>query len=136
MSVVLFSNGDDKSDCSRIQAALKSVCAKRSLEVFTKFEDFSLRVRRLPINVDVAVLSVQNDYQLTALLSLADYLDDVQIILIMPDRNGHMLSKGHRLHPRFLTYSNGDFSDIAAVLSKMLRNKKNGRQASSVCRGR
>jgi hypothetical protein len=33
-----------------------------------------------------------------------------------------MLSKGHQLHPRFMAHNNGDISNIAAVLTKMLQN--------------
>jgi hypothetical protein len=127
MGVVLFPYGDGKSECSRLQEVLKPVVAKRPLEVFTKFEDFALRVRRFPINIDVAVLSVQNDYQLTALLSLADYLDSVRIILILPYRSHHLTGKGHLLYPRFVTFNDDNYSDVAAVLSKMLRNKSSFR---------
>jgi hypothetical protein len=122
MSVVLFSGGDDKRECNEIAAVLEPVASKRSLEVFTNFEDFSVRIRRLPGDIDVAVLSVRNDYQLTALLSLSEYLFSTRIILILPEGSDCLLSKGHLLHPRFLTHSSGDFSDVAAVLSKMLRN--------------
>lgn len=122
MCVILFSDDVDKSENSRLQEALKPVVAEQSLEVFTKFEEFTDRIRRLPRDIDVAVLSVQNDYQLAALLSLGEYLDSVRIILILPDRNHHMVSKGHLLHPRFVTFNDDNYADVAAVLSKMLRN--------------
>lgn len=123
MSVILFSYGVDKSESSRLQEVLKPVVTERSLEVFKKFEDFSDRIRRLPRDIDVAVLLVQNDKQLIALLSLSEYLDAARIILILHDRDPNMTSKAHLLHPRFLAYIDDDFSDIAAVLSKMLRNE-------------
>ena len=123
----MFSDGIDKSKSRRLQEVLKPVVARRSLEVYTKIEEFSVRIRRLPQNIDVAVLSVQNDQQLSALLSLSDYLDNARIVLILHDRNDHMISKGHLLHPRFLTFSDENFSDIAAVVAKMLRNENSFR---------
>jgi hypothetical protein len=123
MNVVLYSDGVGNLESSRLQEALKPVVAKQSLEIFSKFEDFLNRVRRLPRDIDVAVLMVKDDKGLTALLSLSDYLDATRIILMLQDRDPGMTSKAHLLHPRFLAYSDDDFSDIAAVLSKMLRNK-------------
>jgi hypothetical protein len=122
MSVVLFSESSDQSERKQLEAALKKAAARQLLEVFTKFEDFSARIRRLPIGIDVAVLSIQNDYQLTALLSLSEYLYSVRIILVLPEQNDHMVNKGHLFHPRFVAFKNSDVSNIAAVLSKMIRN--------------
>lgn len=124
MCVVLYSDYDDKWEFKHLKAVLKTVVPTRQLEVFTAFEGFSTRIRRLPKDIDVAVLSVRNDHQLAALLTLRDYLDSVRIILILAVRNADMVSKGHLLHPRFLAFYDGDLSDIAAVLSKMLRNNR------------
>lgn len=123
MSVVLFSDGVGNLESSRLQEALEPVAAKQYLEIFTKFEDFSSRVRRFPRDIDVAILMAQNDKRLTALLSLSDYLEATPVILVLYDRDPGLTSKAHLLHPRFLTYFDDDFSNIAAVLSKMLRKK-------------
>lgn len=124
MCVVLFSYGDDKSECSRLQAVLKKVVPQHLLEVFTKFEDFSARIRHIPRDIEVAVLSVRNDQNLTALLSLADYLDSIRIILLLPEFESDMIRKGHLLRPRYLAFLNGDYSDVGAVMSKMIKNGK------------
>lgn len=122
MCVVIFSYGDDKSECGRLQAALQTMVPQQPLEVFTKFEDFSARIRRLPIEIDVAVLLVQNDHHLTTLLSLEDYLDSIRIILVLPELESDMIRKGHLLRPRYIAFSDGDYSDVAAVMSKMIQN--------------
>ena len=36
-------------------------------------------------------------------------------------REEDTVSKGHLLRPRYLTYADGDFEDVAAVLEKILR---------------
>jgi hypothetical protein len=123
MSVILYTADDDNRECRHLEAVLEPVVPKQLLEVITKFEDLSGRIRRLPRDIDVAILSVQDDYQLTALLSLADYLDSIWIILILPHRDHGMMSRGHLLHPRFVAFRGGDYSDITAVLSKNLQNK-------------
>jgi len=117
----MFLDSEDKRKCKNLESVLKPVVVERPLEVFTKFEDFAMRIRRLPRDVDVAVLWVRSDRQLTALLYLAEYLEGARIILILNNRDQGMTRKAHLLHPRFLTYIDDDFSNIAAVLSKMLQ---------------
>jgi len=54
------------------------------------------------------------------MLGIRDLLAETKIILLLPDRKRATVSKGHNLYPRFLTYMDGDFSDVAAVLQKMV----------------
>jgi hypothetical protein len=49
---------------------------------------------------------------------------DVQIILVIPDRRPETLSLGHLLRPRYLSYEDGNFDDLASVLEKMLRKRQ------------
>ena len=44
----------------------------------------------------------------------------LRLILILPDREKGTISKGHLFRPRYLTYADGDFLDVAAVLAKMI----------------
>jgi hypothetical protein len=57
---------------------------------------------------------------LEAILSIVELFYDLRIILILPDRKKETISKGLKLYPRYLSYADGDFSDVAAVLEKML----------------
>ena len=79
----------------------------------------------------MAVLLAASKGQLSELLSLRELLNDVRIILILPDRGRETISQGHLLRPRFLSYADGDLTDVIAVLSKMLerlnRNSKDER---------
>ncbi|MCJ7779472.1 MAG: hypothetical protein MUQ27_01475, partial [Acidimicrobiia bacterium] len=47
---------------------------------------------------------------------IRDLLDRIRIILILPDRNKDTINKGHTLFPRFLTYVDGNFDWVTAVL--------------------
>jgi hypothetical protein len=58
---------------------------------------------------------------LQGLFSIRDLFDDIPMILILPDRKRDTISKGQKLYPRFATYMDGNFSDLALVLAKMLK---------------
>ena len=59
---------------------------------------------------------------------IKDFLIDVRIILILPDREHLTVIKGHTLSPSYTSYVDSNTTDVAAVLNKMissLNTKKN-----------
>jgi hypothetical protein len=50
----------------------------------------------------------------------------MRIILVLPDRDDETVAMGHRLRPRMVSYNDGDYLDVAAVLIRM--NEKRGLQ--------
>ena len=54
------------------------------------------------------------------LLFIRNLLQDIRIILILPDREKDTIEKGHRLYPRFMSYLDGDLEEVAAVLNNVL----------------
>ncbi len=92
------------------------------LEIYRTIESLSHRLRQPDKNFTAAILFTTSKQELLDVLSVRDLLFNVRIILVLPDREEDTITKGHSLRPRFLTYINSDFGDIAAVLSKMLRD--------------
>jgi len=80
----------------------------------------------------IVFLALDHD-DLAFVLSQKKFLSDYRLIMILPDSNEESISKGHSLYPRFLTYRDGDFKDVAAVLEKMLEymNSQNKRHFES-----
>ena len=58
--------------------------------------------------------------ELLEIHSMRDLFRDIRIVLILPDRSGDTVSMGFKLFPRFVSYADGNFMDVAAVLNKML----------------
>jgi hypothetical protein len=67
----------------------------------------------------VYIISTQAD-DLSLLLTKSQLLLGKRIILILPDESEQTIAAGHKLQPRFITHVNSDFSEIGAVLRKML----------------
>lgn len=78
---------------------------------------------RQPRNSEaIAILHASSNTELPEILSLRELLWDTKIILVLPDSSTDTVAKGHSLGPRFLSYHDGNFHDIAAVLKRMIRN--------------
>ena len=57
--------------------------------------------------------------QLQSLVKMKELLEDIRIILILPEQSNESASIVWKLYPRFISYMNGNFADIEAVLGKM-----------------
>jgi hypothetical protein len=134
MKVVLYANEKNETACKGLQNVIETCIPSNCLEVFGNSREFTERIYQLPRKIDVAVLFAQNHDQLSELISLKDYLMDVRIVLILPDREHLTVTKGHALFPSYTSYVDSNASDIAAVLHKMvasLNARKSGFPSSS-----
>jgi len=124
MNVVLFASGKNVAVSKRLQKVTESKVSLNHLETIQTIEDLSKRVRRLPREIDIAVLLAQSNDQLSEFFPLKEFLEDVRIILILPNLERETITKGHLLRPRYIDYVDGDFSNVGAVLEKMSDSMK------------
>ncbi len=120
MKIILFSNGKNEITAKRLQKAVESAVSVRHLEIIRGVKELCTRLCRFSYEIDVAVVLADSKDQLSELVSMADILTDVRIIIVLPDKEKETISKGHSLRPRFLTFADSDFNDVAAVLKKMI----------------
>lgn len=106
----------------RLQRVIEELVPKAELEVYGTIKKLAARLRQPVGDVTMAVLLAATREDLSQILSICDLLCYVRIMLILPDREEDTIAKGHSLRPRFLTYADGDFLDVAAVLGKILRH--------------
>jgi hypothetical protein len=71
-------------------------------------------------NGRVTVLLAGDEADLEEALTINGILKDARLILIVPNSSREIVAKGHLLGPRYLSYADGDFRDVAAVLAKMV----------------
>jgi hypothetical protein len=45
----------------------------------------------------------------------------VRLVLVLPDEEDETIALAHGLRPRFVTYADGDYSELREVLQKMLK---------------
>ena len=119
MNVVFFAT-KKYGDSERLQQRVEAVIPAEDLEICRTLDSLSKRFRKPFYNSAVAVLFAAGEAELSSMLSFGELLSDIRIILVIPDREDKTVSRGHMLYPRFLSYADSDFRDVAAVLRKML----------------
>ena len=131
MGLLLFSSLSNRAR-ARLQKLLEALCPCQRIKTCRTISSLSARLCQPKHNLDAAVLFAATKDELDQLFSINDLIDDLRIVLVVPDRESDTILKGHILRPRFLTDVDSDFSDIAAVLKKMLAthcHKERGRLA-------
>jgi hypothetical protein len=121
MSVIIYT-GSDQTTFERLNRVMQIVFPGNSVDTCTTLEGLVKKLCRpgFKSDVTIAVLVAADRSEVDAFIDRADVFEDVRIILVLPDGEQETISKGHLLRPRFLTYVDADFTDLAAVLAKML----------------
>ena len=93
-----------------IPDALKKVC--RTLEGFkrTLIENMAM----YKIVVSLCATRTEMDF----LSLMREPLSQCRLILIIPDHRPETIRQAHRLYPRFLSYADSNFENVAAVIQK------------------
>lgn len=113
----------------RLQQKIEAVVPIEEMEIYTRIDTFSKRLcKPLLDDRSVAVLLAVTKEELKEILSIQDLITDLRVIVVLPDRKKETIAKGYLLRPRYLAYADGNFSDVAAILKKMLefQNKLTG----------
>lgn len=71
---------------------------------------------------NIVILLANSREDLLNFISIKKLLFDFRIILILPDREKTTISAGHKLCPRYLSYSDSEFSDVVLVLNRMIKS--------------
>ncbi len=121
MNLILYANGLNGAG-ERLQNAIESIVPENQTEIYRTTISLYQRLRKPTFGVAVAVLLATTRKELLEIHSMKDLFWDIRIILILPDSEGFTVSMGYKLFPRFISYADGDFMDVAAVLNKMLEN--------------
>ena len=99
---------------------IEDVVPNENTEIYNTIDTLGQRLSRPSYNISIAVLLISSREELRDVLSIRHLFDNIKTILILPDRKNETIVMGHKLRPRFLSYTDGDFKDVAAVLKKML----------------
>ncbi len=104
----------------RLWQAIDEIILERPTEIYRTIESFTRRLRQPEINGLIAVIFAADDKEFDNILDMGDLLRELRTIIILPDRKDDTVSRALTLYPRFISYADSDFSDVAAVLNKMI----------------
>lgn len=118
--LLFYTSRDDR----RLKLLAHRLSRQRQIVVESCLDTGSLEscLRKSGNTVTLAVLLTTSHEELHGVLAMRPLLNDIPLILILPDRHKDTVAKGHMLAPRFLTDLQNDFHEIYNVMSKMIDN--------------
>jgi hypothetical protein len=120
MNVILYVSNSDGDD---IRQRIEGLIPTKGLKIYRTLEGLSERLHR-PIDPETILIIVAcTKEKLSEIYPLRSVLEDVRTVIVAPDQDPETVSLAHQLRPRFLTYANSDFSDLVAVLQKMIESE-------------
>jgi len=126
---LIFYSTDGNQTGKKVQEVIAKAIPGKKLELLESIEALSQRLQQPLRKPDIAVLHVASRQELSSLLSLNDYLRDLRLILILPDRDATTVAEGHRLRPRFMSDCESDHEEIGIVLKRMVQKSAPGLSA-------
>lgn len=122
----------NRSAGKRLEAIIRKRVCDQEVRIYRTLDALNRRFRQPGRTVDILVLVPADGPDLEDLLQIRHLLMNVRIVLILPDRSGDTIAQGHAFYPRYVSYADGDLSDVAAVLDLGLRSV--GRKTPKISR--
>lgn len=107
----------------RLLKSLHSLAAVHDLDHFDSLPALAHHLRQPMGKEVVAILWPADADELSVLTRLRHLLRDMRIILVLPDADPRTISEAHSLRPRFISFGDGDLSDVAAVAGRILETQ-------------
>ncbi len=120
MTLLIYSTRTNDAE-ERLFRVIELLLPEKKIELYRSIDDLSTLLRQPVFFPRIAVLLASSPEELENIISIRELLEDIKIILIVPDINPATLARGHTLRPRFLCDCNSDFVDVAAVLGQMIK---------------
>jgi hypothetical protein len=105
----------------QLQRMVGNLVWQDSMEIFYELNYFNFRLRHRSGHEDIALLYASTLKDLDDLVACRDLFNNLRLVIVLPDGEEDTIAKGHLLRPRFMSYQDNAFSDISAVLQKMLK---------------
>jgi len=120
MKILLYANGIN-GEMERLQRTMLGVARTHEIEFCGSVTSMLQRLRRRTADLTVVVLCTSSTVDLAEIVRFRHWFHNIRTILILPDRENQTVSIGLTLRPRFVSFLDSDFSDVSAVLEKMIR---------------
>jgi hypothetical protein len=117
--IVLLYTSHWEEPAERLQRLIQSSFPIEGIEIYRTLSSLLHRLQNPPDLPFITILMAGEPNELFDFQSIDHLLGGTRLILVLPDQAEDTLRTAHRLRPRYLTYANSDFSDLAQVITKM-----------------
>jgi hypothetical protein len=121
MELVLFSKSGGGTLGLHLQHLLARLSHLEEVEQFRTVEGLAARLRHPALKELIVVLLASSRQELVDLQAIHHLLGKARVFLVIPDEENETISLAHSFRPRYLGYLGDDFTELAAVLDKMLQ---------------
>lgn len=118
MTVLVYSNRSRRG--ARLSGLLEAAVRDHTCLRITGIKSLSEWMCKPNVEIEAAVLLLFSRRELNSILKLQETLFTVPLLLALPDREEETVSKGYMLRPRYVTFLDSGFEDLAAVLVRIL----------------
>jgi hypothetical protein len=128
MKVLIYAKNKTKP-LELLQKVVSEVISPNDLNKINSIDTLCQNLKKNAIsqnNKTVTILLIADHDELKDLLNIYNRLAETRIILILPDRNPETIKMGHNLYPRYLDFSDSNFTEIGAVLQKLIVKQHEG----------
>jgi hypothetical protein len=125
MNLVFFIHKNSSNKGAILKQIIDQHFKKVEIQIFHTFHKFELKLEQVSdYNKEIFILLADSRKRLDRLTSLLDLFESKRLILILPDDSKDSISIAHKISPRYFTFVNNTYSDLCAVIKKMMNIKK------------
>jgi hypothetical protein len=121
MNILVYADSGNQTVNDHLLRIIESKVSREYIESVKHIELLTKRVRRLLKGIDIAILLAKDKEQLCELISLKVFLEDIPIIVILPDLEKEIISMATKLYPSLISSVDSDFYFVSDVLENMLK---------------
>jgi len=119
MIKILLYNNTLENIGERIRFLVRNRFPQLDIVVLDSMQQISSLLCRPLHRISVIILPIAAIQELDTFQKLHPMLDQIRVILILPDRDTKTLARAVQVKSSFITYIDSDINDIAAVLEKL-----------------
>jgi hypothetical protein len=117
---VIYYKPKENESTERLQNIIETEAQKERVEVYHSMEELLARLNQPNWGNNIVLLFVNDMEEFYQILPMKRLLIDTRIIIVLPERSEKALSAAYKIYPRFISYQDSDFNDVAVVLRRMI----------------
>jgi hypothetical protein len=119
MGLILYLPGNIESGDVLLRL-ITSAVPGHEIERYSSIGELSERLHQPVLDTGVAVLYISQCSEMMEIIYMADLLNELKVVLVLPDSQPETLDKAYALCPRFIAVTESDFKHLRVVLNKMM----------------
>ena len=129
--ILLYCQETENTKLHNLLLVIEQEVGPDNIDFCNDFLMLSEKFKDIQTIYDAAILSVDSSKRLDDFITLGDYLQHLDLILIISDEDESILKKTNKLYPRFITFTNNDDQHLKSVINKMIL-RINNRKAKQI----